>query len=153
MCSVPGSPSSFSTSTTSPTATLYCLPPVLTIAYADTEVSCITRQWVGACTIGPPRGGGPALAQRPTLVAGRTTGYVGCPGALPPGSPSRSLALVGRVHRRTRRARRGPARPAPGGARGRFGHADLGVGDRFHRLDGFRNRLFGRLRRRGPLDR
>src|SRR2546423_10580500 len=56
VCSVPGSPSSFSTSTTSPTATLYCLPPVLTIAYADTEVSCITRQWVGARTIGPPPG-------------------------------------------------------------------------------------------------
>src|SRR6476469_9825651 len=31
--SAPGSPSSFSTLTTSPTATLYCLPPVLTIAY------------------------------------------------------------------------------------------------------------------------
>src|ERR1700682_4701239 len=29
----PGSESSFSTLTTSPTATLYCLPPVLTIAY------------------------------------------------------------------------------------------------------------------------
>src|SRR5256714_12689816 len=41
VCSVPGSPSSFSTSTTSPTATLYCLPPVLTIAYADTGVSCL----------------------------------------------------------------------------------------------------------------
>src|ERR1041384_4074667 len=38
--SVPGSPSSFSTSTMSPTATLYCLPPVLTIAYIRTEVSC-----------------------------------------------------------------------------------------------------------------
>src|SRR5262245_7711232 len=31
--SAPGSPSSFSISTMSPTATLYCLPPVLTIAY------------------------------------------------------------------------------------------------------------------------
>src|SRR3954469_5970136 len=29
----PASPVSFSTSTTSPTATLYCLPPVLTMAY------------------------------------------------------------------------------------------------------------------------
>src|ERR687890_1659363 len=29
----PASPASFSTSTTSPTATLYCLPPVLTMAY------------------------------------------------------------------------------------------------------------------------
>src|SRR3954447_13914094 len=31
----PGSPSIFSTVTTSSTATLYCLPPVLTIAYID----------------------------------------------------------------------------------------------------------------------
>src|SRR3954469_22672248 len=38
--SAPGSPSSFSTSTMSPTATLYCLPPVLTIAYIGTELSC-----------------------------------------------------------------------------------------------------------------
>src|SRR5919112_5905956 len=29
----PASPATFSTSTTSPTATLYCLPPVLTMAY------------------------------------------------------------------------------------------------------------------------
>src|SRR6266511_1786565 len=29
----PGAPASFSTSITSPSATLYCLPPVLTIAY------------------------------------------------------------------------------------------------------------------------
>src|SRR5882757_6061204 len=40
LTSVPGSPSSFSTWTTSPTATLYCFPPVLTIAYIGTEVSC-----------------------------------------------------------------------------------------------------------------
>src|SRR3712207_4062078 len=33
--SSPGAPSSFSTVTTSSTATLYCLPPVLTIAYMD----------------------------------------------------------------------------------------------------------------------
>src|ERR1041384_2172475 len=38
--SAPGSPASFSTSTMSPTATLYCLPPVLTIAYIGTELSC-----------------------------------------------------------------------------------------------------------------
>src|SRR2546423_10355026 len=48
VCSVPGSPSSFSTSTTSPTATLYCLPPVLTIAYADTEVSCYSTMGGGS---------------------------------------------------------------------------------------------------------
>src|SRR5882757_10026647 len=40
LTSVPGSPSIFSTWTTSPTATLYCFPPVLTIAYIGTEVSC-----------------------------------------------------------------------------------------------------------------
>src|SRR5919112_2777906 len=33
--SSPGAPSTFSTVTTSSTATLYCLPPVLTIAYMD----------------------------------------------------------------------------------------------------------------------
>src|SRR3954469_8948208 len=33
--SSPGSPTIFSTVTTSSTATLYCLPPVLTIAYMD----------------------------------------------------------------------------------------------------------------------
>src|SRR6188508_263197 len=33
--SSPGAPSIFSTVTTSSTATLYCLPPVLTIAYMD----------------------------------------------------------------------------------------------------------------------
>src|SRR5262245_37892199 len=33
--SAPGSPSIFSTVSTSSTATLYCLPPVLTIAYID----------------------------------------------------------------------------------------------------------------------
>src|SRR3954453_19903043 len=31
----PAAPSSFSISTVSPTATLYCLPPVLTMAYTD----------------------------------------------------------------------------------------------------------------------
>src|SRR5207253_2351354 len=40
LTSAPGPPSSFSTWTMSPTATLYCLPPVLTIAYIGTEVSC-----------------------------------------------------------------------------------------------------------------
>src|SRR5690606_16452531 len=34
----PGSPASFSTSITSPSATLYCLPPVLTIAYIATRL-------------------------------------------------------------------------------------------------------------------
>src|SRR3979490_706361 len=62
VCSVPGVPSSFSTSTTSPTPTLECLAPVLAIAYADTGVSCMTRQWVGACALGPPEGG-PGAAQ------------------------------------------------------------------------------------------
>src|SRR3979490_2072549 len=41
----PGSDSSFSTLSTSPTATLYCLPPVLTIAY----VAIVPlRLWAGA---------------------------------------------------------------------------------------------------------
>src|SRR3981189_429130 len=41
----PGSDSSFSTLNTSPTATLYCLPPVLTIAY----VALVPlRLWAGA---------------------------------------------------------------------------------------------------------
>src|SRR3989337_1168382 len=35
LTSAPGSPLIFSTVTTSSTATLYCLPPVLTIAYID----------------------------------------------------------------------------------------------------------------------
>src|SRR5664279_1700462 len=38
----PGSPSSFSISMTSPSATLYCLPPVLTIAYIVDAPSCLS---------------------------------------------------------------------------------------------------------------
>src|SRR2546421_6454917 len=40
----PGAPTSFSTSITSPSATLYCLPPVLTIAYIGRGLlSCCGR--------------------------------------------------------------------------------------------------------------
>src|SRR6476661_355537 len=38
----PGSESSFSTLTTSPTATLYCLPPVLTIAYVAFSAAIVS---------------------------------------------------------------------------------------------------------------
>src|SRR4051794_27529557 len=48
----PGSPTIFSTSTTSPTATLYCLPPVLTMAYIDDCSSGVDR-----AKTGPPHGG------------------------------------------------------------------------------------------------
>src|SRR6202171_6412371 len=49
----PGSESSFSTLNTSPTATLYCLPPVLTIAYvaivACTSASLFWARATGGC--------------------------------------------------------------------------------------------------------
>src|SRR5690349_14522666 len=41
----PGSPSSFSTLTTSPTATLYCLPPVLTVAYVAIVAVLLMLLW------------------------------------------------------------------------------------------------------------
>src|SRR5439155_14320121 len=45
----PGAPASFSTSITSPWATLYCLPPVLTIAYIGRGLlSCCWRMDGGA---------------------------------------------------------------------------------------------------------
>src|SRR5689334_11810387 len=83
--SVPGSPSSFSTSTMSPTATLYCLPPVLTIAYIRTEVSCYSMVTGHAPT---QLGNSPAGAHdRTRRMAGRQLGYgsgysaskLGCP--------------------------------------------------------------------------
>src|SRR6476661_5708639 len=45
----PGSPSSFSISMTSPSATLYCLPPVLTIAYIVDAPSCLL--WSRCCPV------------------------------------------------------------------------------------------------------
>src|SRR5437016_12618438 len=39
----PGEPASFSTSITSPSATLYCLPPVLTIAYIGRGLLSLLR--------------------------------------------------------------------------------------------------------------
>src|SRR6478736_6243047 len=45
----PGSPSSFSISMTSPSATLYCLPPVLTIAYIVNAPSCLL--WSRCCPV------------------------------------------------------------------------------------------------------
>src|SRR5690349_8595213 len=44
----PGSESSFSTLTMSPTATLYCLPPVLTIAYVAVSAAIVPLQSLGA---------------------------------------------------------------------------------------------------------
>src|SRR5690606_30181294 len=49
---VPASPSIFSTLTWSPSATLYCLPPVLTIAYMEgfpLLLGCVTTQAVTPC--------------------------------------------------------------------------------------------------------
>src|SRR5699024_9362379 len=59
----PGSDSSFSTLTTSPTATLYCLPPVLTIAYVAIVgvylyFSSTSRVPLAAHAIGTCAGGG-----------------------------------------------------------------------------------------------
>src|SRR3982074_3548618 len=55
VCSVPGLPSSFSRATTAPTPTFYCLPPVLTIAYADTGVSCLLDNGWGLVRSSRPR--------------------------------------------------------------------------------------------------
>src|SRR5438270_7886134 len=45
LTSAPGSASSFSTATTSPTATLYCFPPVLTIAYIGAGLLLLDDDW------------------------------------------------------------------------------------------------------------
>src|SRR5215204_3259035 len=58
----PGSPAIFSTSTTSPTATLYCFPPVLTMAYIDARL-----RFVAGCVLGTQ-----GWAHLP---AGHRTGY------------------------------------------------------------------------------
>src|ERR1700741_3974776 len=112
--SAPGSPSSFSTSTMSPTATLYCLPPVLTIAYIGTELSCYSVLETEGCAcgqrrarVGPPKGG-PTYRVRGRLIGGQTrgrrpggpatgvgpAGAAGQPGAArgggPPGRPGRA---------------------------------------------------------------
>src|ERR1700741_3671990 len=98
--STPGSPPSFSTSTMSPTATLYCLPPVLTIAYIGTELSCYSVLETEGCAcgqrrarVGPPKGG-PTYRLRARLIGGKTgfslragpTGGGGAAGT-PPASP------------------------------------------------------------------
>src|SRR5687768_7453037 len=76
----PGPPETFSTSTTSPTATLYCLPPVLTMAY--TEGSYLSS---GAARVGAAEGrvedatgsrlpdgpGGRRTLRRPPLIIRR----------------------------------------------------------------------------------
>src|SRR5207248_11376339 len=94
LTSVPGAPSSFSTWTMSPTATLYCFPPVLTIAYIGTEVSCYSTM-TGA-TRGPPTdesgdsGRGAWLSHdRAHRTAGRTPGYVAGRRPVKPGWPHR----------------------------------------------------------------
>src|ERR1700742_1620359 len=91
LTSVPGSPSSFSTWTTSPTATLYCLPPVLTIAYIGTEVSCYST--ITGVTRAPLtdeskiRAAEPGSRMtEPTGMAGRLPGYGAVCTEVKPGS-------------------------------------------------------------------
>src|SRR5688500_9444440 len=141
--SVPGSPSSFSTSTMSPTATLYCLPPVLTIAYIRTEVSCYSMVTGHA----PSRlGNSPEGAHdRTRWITGRPQGYgsgygrskPGCPDHVPAGCAVPHNAKPGPPKGRPRshvnasvlldRRARGPrhgAAPAGGGDH-RCGQLDL----------------------------
>src|SRR5687768_11627789 len=85
----PGPPETFSTSTTSPTATLYCLPPVLTMAYTEGSYLSVRvpRAWAqqkGASRTrrDPAYRTAPAAVERSTfmihrrigLLSGRTAG-------------------------------------------------------------------------------
>src|SRR4029079_6637423 len=76
----PGSESSFSTLTTSPTATLYCLPPVLTIAYVAIVSSALRRRPPGvvrARVLGAgPLGVPPAANSDIQSLATTAQGYV-----------------------------------------------------------------------------
>src|SRR5918994_7402715 len=58
LTSAPGFPSIFSTVTTSSTATLYCLPPVLTIAYIDALLLKLGGRSTGRTRRGPHPVGG-----------------------------------------------------------------------------------------------
>src|ERR1700754_1922137 len=120
LTSVPGSPSSFSTWTTSPTATLYCLPPVLTIAYIGTEVSCYSTM-TGSHARAPlthesairPAEPGSRMTE-PTGMAGHLPGYGAVLIEVKPGS---FASLPGLARGRTRRSG-GRATPGPAGRGG-----------------------------------
>src|SRR6478609_29927 len=75
----PGSPSSFSISMTSPSATLYCLPPVLTIAYIVDAPSCLL--WSRCCPVSVDCFFVPVVLDKPSCVAARA------PGRPPPCAP------------------------------------------------------------------
>ena len=169
--SSPGAPSIFSTVTTSSTATLYCLPPVLTIAYMDALLQSsgdVVRvpSWVAWSS--RPRAAAPVSIQWGAAQASRVRngfreGQTGSP-ALPaaagdPGPPRRSLRRrlavglgTGRLGRRRARPGATPyagpaaaATPVTGGGRRRRGRAS-------RRITGGRSEAGGRRRRDSALD-
>src|SRR5690349_18589598 len=102
--SSPGAPSSFSTVTTSSTATLYCLPPVLTIAYiADARLLNIggAPGALGLSQLAPVPGAHTTAPVPNTVVcrgvASVGQGYATPSECSPPGSPSPSV--LGRTRR------------------------------------------------------
>src|SRR5690606_14598683 len=140
--SLPGSPSSFSTSTTSPTATLYCLPPVLTIAYADTDApGCSMVN--GACVLNRAVRG--RHRRQPALAAGRCIGYVVLLDGRAPGSADLFLWWACRARRRS------PSTPwcGPGHRGDHFGPTRRPCRRGVHRLDHGRRLRHRRTRRPG----
>src|SRR5829696_962998 len=104
----PGSPTIFSTSTTSPTATLYCLPPVLTMAYIDALLlGCVRARnrvhvawasWTGYGPAGgrvkPPRSLGGHRLRRSGRAAGRPAPAARCRRAAAVGVPAVRVPAV-----------------------------------------------------------
>src|SRR4051812_50104170 len=116
----PGSPTIFSTVTTSSTATLYCLPPVLTIAYIDAllqssgDVVRSRRGWPGRHGLVPQLPGQIIGARR------RTPGYGTDFTRVKPGRPP-PLRRADRQGAAPRARARAAPPPAPGAARGPSG--------------------------------
>ena len=107
--------SSFSTSITSPSATLYCLPPVLTMAYiaGSTPSSLCSISRAG----GDDRSRGPD-ARAAHRAAGRRPDYDTAGGARQNASVSRRLSRSAPAGRPAGSPRAGGAAPGPGAALG-----------------------------------
>src|SRR5689334_11047721 len=135
--SSPGSPTIFSTVSTSSTATLYCLPPVLTIAYIDALL-----QSSGDVVRGPEGRIGLVVTARcrTSHVAGEQRG-AGLQSTEPFSRGSNRVALAVRALGDGRSGRSRRRAPGPSGARCR------GRGGGWRLLRGRRGSLRGRAQR------
>src|SRR5688572_1508457 len=80
----PAAPVSFSTSRTSPTATLYCLPPVLTMAYTNCSSADGDRPHAQREATGGRAGDRTTLQARPTVLKRAARPPASRPGGWPP---------------------------------------------------------------------